>query len=45
MHPTHLPLWDTLIDDELPALLSLACMFGEALKTNEKECYDSKNWD
>ena len=22
-----------------PALLSLACMFGEALKTNEKESY------
>ena len=29
-------LWDTLRDDEPPALLSLACMFGEALKTNEK---------
>ena len=26
-------------DDEPPALLSLACMFGEALKTNEKESY------
>ena len=24
-------------DDEPPAFLSLACMFGEALKTNEKE--------
>ena len=30
---------DTLRDDEPPALLSLACMFGEALKTNEKESY------
>ena len=27
---------------EPPALLSLACMFGEALKTSEKESYDSK---
>ena len=34
-----LPLWDTLRDDEPPALLSLACMFGEALKTDEKESY------
>ena len=36
-HPTQLPLWDTLRDDEPPALLS----FGEALKTNGKESYDS----
>ena len=36
---TQHPLWDTLRDDEPPALLSLACMFGEALKTNEKESY------
>ena len=28
--------------DEPPALLSLACMFGEALKTKEQERYDSK---
>ena len=26
-------------DDEPPALLSLACMFAETLKTNEKESY------
>ena len=26
-------------DDEPPALLSLACMFGETLKTNEKESF------
>ena len=31
-----------LRDDEPPALLSLACMFEEALKPNEKESYDSK---
>ena len=41
-HPTQLLPWDTLRDDEPPALLSLACMFGEALKTNDKESYDSK---
>ena len=38
-NPTQLPLCDILIDDRPPALLSLACMFGEALKTNEKESY------
>ena len=27
------------IRDEPPALLSLTCVFGEALKTNEKESY------
>ena len=32
-------------DDEPPALLSLACMFGEALKTNEKESYMTKKFD
>ena len=42
VYPTQLPLWDTLRDDEPPALLSLACMFGEALKTNEKESYMTK---
>ena len=31
------PHTDTLRDDGPPALLSLTCMFGEALKTNEKE--------
>ena len=36
---TQLPLWDTLRDDEPPALLSLACMFGETVKTNEIESY------
>ena len=41
-HLAQLSPWDTLRDDEPPALLSLACMFGEALKTNEKERYDSK---
>ena len=38
----HSSLWDTLRDDEPPALLSLACMFGEALKTNEKESWLKK---
>ena len=28
--------WDTLRDDEPPALLSMTCMLREALKTNEK---------
>ena len=32
-------LRDTLKDDEPPALLSLACMLREALKTSEKEIY------
>ena len=32
----------TMRDDEPPALLSLACMLREDLKTNEKESYYSK---
>ena len=38
-----LPLGDTLRDDEPPAFLSLACMFGEALKKRMIKKVDSKN--
>ena len=41
-NPNSSPLWDTLRDDEPPALLSLACMLREALKTNEKESYTTQ---
>ena len=40
--PYPAPSMRYLRDDEPPALLSLACMFGEDLKTNEKESYNTQ---
>ena len=35
-------IWDSLRNDDPLALLSLACMLREALKTNGKESYMTK---